>query len=86
MEFDKIQQKRQEIDLGEFIIFTKDFNVPLPKSKIVETFKRTSDNRHIPLKFEQFSEALGKMAVEINQSKIDDLQKRIKALRKVKAK
>ena len=83
MEFDKIMQKRSEIDLGEFLIFTKDFGITLNKKKVIEVFKRTSDNRHIPLKFEQFEEALGKIAIELNNEKADDLKKRIKELKKV---
>lgn len=42
------------MDLGEFLIFTKDFRIRLNKKKIIEVFKKTSDMRHTPLAFDQF--------------------------------
>ena len=42
-----------EVDLGEFMIFCKDFQIPLTKSKLTEIFKKTSIN-HKPHKYEQF--------------------------------
>lgn len=61
-----IMEKWSLIDLGEFLIFTKDFGIKLHKSKIIEVFKKTSDMRHTPLNYDQFIDALGKLAVEIN--------------------
>lgn len=66
LEFDKIMEKRTLIDLGEFLIFCKDFGIKLHKNKLIEVFKKTSDMRHTPLNYEQFHEALGKLAVEMN--------------------
>lgn len=59
-------EKRTQVDLGEFLIFCKDFGIKLHKKKIIEVFKKTSDMAHTPLNFDQFIEALGKIAVEIN--------------------
>jgi hypothetical protein len=67
MEFDKIMEKRQLMDLGEYLMFCKDFGIRLQKDKKIEVFKKTSDMRHNPLNFSQFIEALGKISVEMNQ-------------------
>jgi len=40
-----------EVNLGEFYSFCKDFKIPVPKSRITEVFKRASIN-HKPHKFE----------------------------------
>ena len=39
--------------------------------------------RHTPLNFDQFREALGKLAIEINQDAITDHEKRIAELKKL---
>jgi len=41
-----------QIDLGEFMKFCKDFEIPLPKLKIQEVFKKSCVMGHKPLKFE----------------------------------
>lgn len=85
MEFDKIMQKRGQLDLGEFLIFCKDFNITLNKKKIIKVFKKTGNMSQTPINFEQFEEALGKIAVEINQERIVELKKRLKELKKIQA-
>lgn len=49
-----------EVDLGEFMIFCKDFSVPLGKAKLTEIFKKASIN-HKPHKLEQFHVAITKI-------------------------
>lgn len=43
-----------EIDLGEFMKFCKDFQIPLHKTKQQEIFKKSCYMGHKPLKLEQF--------------------------------
>jgi hypothetical protein len=52
-EFDDLKEIMNEIDLGEFMKFCTDFQIPLAKPKITEIFKKCSIN-HKPHKFEQF--------------------------------
>lgn len=40
-----------EVDLGEYMSFCKDFQIPLSKSKLTEIFKKASI-AHKPHKFE----------------------------------
>jgi hypothetical protein len=61
-----------EIDLGEFMKFCKDFNIPLPKSKQQEVFKKCSSG-HRPHKIEQFTAAINRLGVEINKQKIMEI-------------
>jgi hypothetical protein len=60
-----------EVDLGEFMSFCKDFSIPLLKAKLTEIFKKSSIN-HKPHKLEQFTSAIAKIGLELNKSKIDD--------------
>jgi hypothetical protein len=71
------------MDLGEFCIFARDFNIKIPKHKIMEIFKKTSDFRRQPLNFKQFCEAIDKIGVAINQERMDGLQKRIDEIEKI---
>lgn len=50
-QFDDLKEIMNEVDLGEYMKFCKDFEIPLSKSKITEVFKKTSIN-HKPHKFE----------------------------------
>ena len=50
-EFDDIKEIMNEVDLGEFMIFCKDFKIPIIKPKLTEIFKKCSIN-HKPHKFE----------------------------------
>jgi hypothetical protein len=60
-DFDDLNDIMNEIDLGEFAIFCKDFSIPLSKSKITEIFKKCSIN-HKPQKFEQFHNSIIKIS------------------------
>ena len=77
-----------EVDLGEYMIFCKDFQIPLSKAKLTEIFKKASLN-HKPHKFEQFFNSLTRIGNEMNKVKIDDINVRTseinKALRKKKS-
>lgn len=70
-----------EVDLGEYMIFCKDFRIPLTKNKITEIFKKTSIN-HRPHKFEQFYNSIGKLAKEVNKSKIEEVNNKLSELNK----
>lgn len=71
-EFDDLKEIMNEIDLGEFMIFCKDFNIPLSKSKLTEIFKKCSVANK-PMKFDNFYASMTKIGLEINKTKLDDL-------------
>jgi len=33
------------MELGEFMLFARDFKIPIKKSDLMESFKRSSENR-----------------------------------------
>lgn len=70
------------LDLGEFLIFSKDFQIPLNKKKIIEIFKKTSSLRQLPVNFEEFRGCLDKIGVEINNERIHEIKARLKEIRK----
>jgi len=76
-QFDDLKEIMNQMDLGEFTVFCKDFSIPLTKQKEVEVFKKCSMN-HMPLKFEHFQNCLLKLAQEITRGKVDSLSKRLK--------
>jgi len=83
LEFGAIQNKKNILDLGEFLIFTKDFQVPLNKKKIIEVFKKTSSLRQLPVNFEEFCQAIDKIGIEINNENIFQIKKRLKEIKKI---
>jgi hypothetical protein len=83
LEFGDIERKKNILDLGEFLIFTKDFQIPLNKKKIIEIFKKTSSLRQLPVNFEEFCEAVEKIGIEINIERINAIKKRLKELKRI---
>lgn len=65
-----------EVSLGEYLSFCKDFKVPLSKQKVTEIFKKSSDS-HKPLKFENFTNSLTKIGVEFTKYKIEETNKKL---------
>ena len=57
-EFDDLKEIMNEVNIGEFNVFCKDFKIPVSKLKVSEVFKKCSVN-HKPHKFEQFKQAIG---------------------------
>lgn len=81
--FDDILNKQNFIDLGEFLLFRRDFEIPLDKKKSIEIFKKTSKLRQLPINFEEFCEAVDKIGIEINHEKIASIKKRLKEIKKI---
>jgi len=83
LEFGDILDKKEVIDLGEFCIFARDFDMKLQKKKMIEIFKKTSDFRHQPLNFKQFCEVIDKIGVAMNQERLYNIKKRLNELEKI---
>ncbi|TNV86710.1 hypothetical protein FGO68_gene11624 [Halteria grandinella] len=77
--FDELMESMTEIDLGEYMKFCKDFQIPLTKAKIQEIFKKCS-NGHRPHKMEQFTNSLTRLGLEINKQKIQEIEQKLKSL------
>jgi hypothetical protein len=81
--FGDILAKKDNLDLGEFLMFTRDFQIPLNKKKIIEVFKKTSSLRQLPVSFDEFCEVLNKVSIELNIEKINAVKKRLREIRKI---
>ena len=78
--FEELEEAMSQIDLGEFMKFCKDFEIPLPKLKIQEVFKKSCVMGHKPLKYEQFDGSLTRLAVEINKVKLQQINQKLKII------
>lgn len=79
--FDDLKEIMNEVDLGEYMIFCKDFQIPLSKAKLTEIFKKSSVN-HKPHKFDQFYGSLTRIGIELNKAKLEDISQRLMSLNK----
>ena len=75
--FEELQACMEEIDLGEFMKFCKDFEIPLSKAKQQEVFKKSSAS-HKPLKIEQFNIAITRIATEMNKQRLLEVNLKLK--------
>lgn len=68
-----------KVDLGEYMKFCKDFDIPLSKIKLQEVFKKfCSFSRNLDI--EEFKSILGRLGIEMNQQRIKDIKMKLKRL------
>ena len=80
MTFEAIKREARNMNLGEFIKFTKDFQIELPKTVVSSVFKRTamySREMHFP----NFKEALIQLMKEFNKLKIEQVKQEFKDIK-----
>ena len=70
------------MEKGEFIIFCKDFQIKLPKSKILEIFLKASRGS-APLELEDFKKTLPHLGIEYSKAKSNELKFRLKEIKSV---
>ena len=75
--FDEIAFRQINLDLAEFSKFCIEFEIPITKAKIVELFKKNASNRR-DMSYSEFKNSLEKIGQEMNNSKKENLQKKIK--------
>ncbi|CDW72863.1 UNKNOWN [Stylonychia lemnae] len=78
-QFDDLKEIMNEVNLGEFYSFCRDFKIPITKGKITEIFKRASIN-HKPHKFEQFLNSVKLLGIEMTKTKIEETLKKLSDL------
>ena len=81
-DFEERAQKKNMVDIGEFMIFCRDFKIPVPKKELIILFKKSSDYHKNPLSLEQFSEVMLKIGKNMNDQDIKTLAKKIAELDK----
>ncbi len=75
--FEEIKREARNMNLGEFIKFTKDFSIDLPKTVISSVFKRTALYSR-EMYFNNLKDALIQLMKEANKQKIDKFKQELK--------
>jgi len=78
--FEQLEETLKTIQVGELLIFCKDFNVEIPRNELVLLYKKEAEN-NLPHKFKQFKQSLRKICDILHEKKIKKLEKRLKEIR-----
>ncbi len=79
--FEEIEKEINNMNLGEFMRFCLDFQMPLPKEKIMEIFKRISPN-HREITYDKFKEIIAQLFIELNREKVKTLKAKMETINK----
>lgn len=74
--FEQLEVIMNQVDLGEFTSFCKDFEIPISRVQVTRCFKQCSNNNK-PLEFEHFYKGILRLGVELNKVKIDEVSKKL---------
>ena len=77
--FEKLEETLQTINVGELVIFWKDFGIDLSRNELMLIFKKEAENNN-PHKFKQFMHSLKKICELRYGKQIQKLKNRIKEL------
>ena len=78
--FEEIQNEISNLNIGEFVRFCVDFTIPLTKANITAVFKRCALNSK-EMFFDHFIKGLEELFREKSKVEVDDMNKRVRALR-----
>jgi hypothetical protein len=78
--FEEIQNEISKINLGEFLKFCGDFNMPIPRARCHTVFKRSNirsnlNNEAGTLVFDDFKTSLPKILIEELTMKVEEIDK-----------
>lgn len=79
LSFEEIKNKRDHLDLGEFMKFCIEFRIPCKKEMLIEVFKKTAGNTR-NMTYDEFLFALTNLSVKVNDDRMTLLYERIKKL------
>lgn len=78
--FETIQEKKKHLDLAEFSKFVNEFNIPITRQKLVEIFKKETENLRT-MTFDEFQKAIERIASSINEIKKSYLIRKINQIK-----
>lgn len=78
--FEEIKNEARNMNLGEFIKFTKDFAIDLPKTVVSSVFRRTAVYSR-EMYFTNFKDALIQLMKEFNRVRIDKVKQELKDIK-----
>lgn len=79
--FEELEETLKTIQVGELLVFCKDFKVDVPRNDLMLLYKRESEN-NMPHKIKQFKQCLRKIADLLHGKKLQELSTKIQALKK----
>lgn len=71
------------MEIGEFMLFARDFKIPLKKSFLLELFKKSSENRKNVVTFYQFTNLIDVLGQELVNSRIKEVKERLAQIEKI---
>ena len=77
--FDEIAFAKVHMDMAEFSKFCVEFEIKIPKEKIVELFKKNTKNKK-DMTFEEFKVCLYQIGNAMNENKKDNIERRLRIL------
>lgn len=76
-------EKNSYMDIGEFMLFARDYKIPLKKSFLLELFKKSSENRKNVITFYQFTNLIDVLGQELVNSRIKEVKERLAQIEKI---
>jgi hypothetical protein len=78
--FEKLEETLQTINIGELLVFCKDFGIQIPRNELMLIYKKESEN-NMPHKLTQFKQVLRKLSELQHGKKISEIMVKIKQIR-----
>ena len=78
--FEKLEETLKTIQIGELLVFCKDFQVNIPRTELMLLYKKESEN-NLPHKFQQFKQVLRRISETLYNKKVKKLSQRIKEIK-----
>jgi len=78
--FEDLEETLHTINIGELLVFCKDFGLKIPRNQLMLVYKRESENNQ-PHRFKQFKQTLRKISEILQTQKVTSTQKRLKEIR-----
>lgn len=78
--FEKLEETLNTINIGELLIFCKDFGVEIPRKELMLIYKKESENNQ-PHRFKNFKQSLRKVSELLHGKRMHEIAKRIKEIK-----
>lgn len=71
------------MEIGEFMLFCRDFKIPLKKAHLMEIFKKCSDYRKNVVNFQQFESLVEVLGKELVSNRATEINERLREIEKI---
>ncbi|CAI2367979.1 unnamed protein product [Moneuplotes crassus] len=80
--FEELEDTLKTINIGELLVFCKDFGIKIPRSNLMLMYKKEAE-RNLPHKFPQFLKTLHKISLFLHKRDLISKRKRLKEVKKL---